>query len=327
MPPLTYSVHTLLQNGHSLSGHSWDLAAGGYSLEPQWPFDERYENYKPIEDLVGFDCLNMFWYYYYNDFTCNCAGYIKSYTLPGNKEPSNIVGIGVSTKGYTYFWFDDNTVSYKRISTWNTRKYYLAKKTRPLESGEPPNYEPSDVVGMAISPDYCYAWYKDGYVSYGLSRDLDWKHAARTVKIPLILDAATIEQLFRNALGNRVDGNTQFILTRNAFKCPESDPLKAILRREKVARENWEMEEERKFGPGMLVKTAMLREVYEKNLHPYHYATALLFGDDIEESLYIVVLNYDYEFWVIDPKTSKVDTNSSIEQSIPDSVRFTKIII
>lgn len=328
-PTQPSGVHTLLRNGHYLGGNSWDLASKWYNMNPPYLFDENREDYKDIAKLIGFDCgLYGIWIYYFNDYEYYAAGESKIYELPDGKDPSNIVGIGSSTK-YTYFWFDDGTVSYSTFgySEWKTKSYTLGKKTRPLQPGESPMYQPSDVVGMAISLDYCYAWYKDGYVSYGRSWDLDSNRLAYEVKIPLICDGATIIQLFQDALGNRIGGNTQFILTRNAFMCPEEDLLKAILRKEKVARENWILDEEGKLGPGLLVKEALLREVYSKRLEPYHYATALLFGDDIEETLYIIALNYDHEFWVIDPITAKVDTNSSIDQSIPESVKFTKIII
>ena len=58
---------------------------------------------------------------------------------------------------------------------------------------------------MAISEkDLCYAWYKDGTVSYGKSNDLDFYKRNYTFQIPLRLELDNIMQLFQNELSDRI---------------------------------------------------------------------------------------------------------------------------
>ena len=180
LPGLTYPEHrvfTILKNGHYFSGSGVALAAGFYDIDPP-PLKH------PLENLVGFDGAGGpgFWSYWFIDNTnknriiCNEAGIDKTYIMPENIVYADIVGIGLSSTKI-YFWGKDGNVFYKgrtsdSFSNWSTKKYSLAA-----------NYEPSDVVGMAISAkNICHVWYKNGYRSYGISSDLDYYRKAEEIQ-------------------------------------------------------------------------------------------------------------------------------------------------
>jgi CubicO group peptidase (beta-lactamase class C family) len=101
----------------------------------------------------------------------------RSYTIPLDREPSDIRAIDIAKNGRVYVWYDDRTLSI------GTSRNLGAYEVPPMDANNKPTKlvslpsgrGMSNILDIAIakSNDHVYVWYDDGTVSAGTSTDFD----------------------------------------------------------------------------------------------------------------------------------------------------------
>ncbi|MCG8455170.1 MAG: beta-lactamase family protein, partial [Holophagales bacterium] len=107
------------------------------------------------------------------DLDHNAGG--ATYTLPPDKQPTDIVDVAIASTGRVYVWYRDGSLS--SGTTGNLDHYFYDDVSQEgidkvdLDHGQLFSY----IVGIAIakSSDHVFVWYEDGTKSSGTSRDLD----------------------------------------------------------------------------------------------------------------------------------------------------------
>ena len=167
-------VHAWTRGGQTSEGDSTNLA----SLAPPRHFDPASN--RTAMQIVGM-AINRHdrVYTWYRNGTRSVGSVTdldshdrqRSYQLPPGRTPLGIVGMAISKRyDRVYTWYLDGT-----RSVGDSRD--LQRYSTPRRYTLPPGRKPSHIVGIAIrtltDSERVYAWYSDGTVSQGTSRDLD----------------------------------------------------------------------------------------------------------------------------------------------------------
>ncbi|MCF0074930.1 hypothetical protein LZD49_30880 [Dyadobacter sp. CY261] len=127
---------------------------------------------------VGGGVNKVFTYYYDGTVSSGISNDLDSYTAPTpyscptGYNPSNIVGMSITSQGNLFTWYNDGKVSVGN-STNHTNLYNV---TAPTSYSLPPGKTYSQIIAMAFdrnNNNLVYTWFTDGTVSKGSSIDLD----------------------------------------------------------------------------------------------------------------------------------------------------------
>jgi hypothetical protein len=182
-------VYVWLNNGIVSSGVTSQLQChrkpANYEAAPGRPGQDG----KTAADVVGIAvaCKDGHTFVWYRDGTVSAGSSgdfdehrkLYRYSLPPDKKPTDIVGIGIADDDHVYAWYSDLTVS---SGTSDDLDKYRAPYAYSLAPGKTPD----DVVGIAIAcqDGHTFVWYRDGTVSAGTSADLDSYRAPYSYSLP-----------------------------------------------------------------------------------------------------------------------------------------------
>jgi hypothetical protein len=128
---------------------------------------------------VGAGVNKCYAYYYDGTVSSGISNNLASsttpvpYSCPPGYNPSNIVGMAISSGGNLFTWYNDG-----KASVGNSPNHTNLYNVTPLENYSlPPGKTYSQIIGMAFdrtnNGDVLHTWYTDGTVSKGSSIDLD----------------------------------------------------------------------------------------------------------------------------------------------------------
>ena len=91
----------------------------------------------------------------------------RNVNFPSTRIASDVMGVAISTSGYTYAWYDDGHRS--RGTSWD-----LDDANNVTSYSLPPGQTYEDIVAIAIAgSNRTYSWYRDGTRAIGQTHDLD----------------------------------------------------------------------------------------------------------------------------------------------------------